>query len=104
MNSYVDWDCEKYFVSLFLLVSVSFISGIKKGIIKKGIISFFHQKINGKNIFSLEDFWALGGAINLVSTITLDSFNPLVKVFCNFQKKKGRCYGKMSSEGLLYSK
>lgn len=99
MNSYVDWDCEKYFVSLFLLVSVSFISGIKKG-----IISFFHQKINGKDIFTLEDFWTLGGAINLVSTITLDSFNPLVKVFCNFQKKKGRCYGKMSSEGLLYSK
>lgn len=56
MNSYVDWDCEKYFVSLFLLVSVSFISGIKKGIIKKGIISFFHQKINGKDIFTLEDF------------------------------------------------
>jgi len=51
MNSYVDWDCEKYFVSLFLLVSVSFISGIKKG-----IISFFHQKINGKDIFTLEDF------------------------------------------------
>ena len=37
-------------MSLFLLVSVSFISGIKKGIIKKGMISFFHQKINGKNI------------------------------------------------------